>query len=499
MIRALVAETKQGNRHPRLVFLAIFLSGISLRLYNLHLPQLWMDEIIQLVTFSQPTLRDNLHLLSTQVATAPLDYLIQSVFVSLWGAEEFGARFHAALFGCLTLPCFFALAQQLLGRSSAALATFLLATYPLHISYSQEGRNYSLFCFLTVVSFLLLTVALQNNRWTWWSLFSLSTLLLLYTNYLAQLVLGTQTMIVLGLLWLRSTSDKPWDLRKRRLWRFVVSGYGAFALFVPWLVLTVGQAHLNAYEQFPLPRFVVLFLKEFSGGSLPLSLILLLLAGLGFRDLCVRPNKNAAWLLGCWLVLFIGSVIFVDWWRGYFFAIRQVLVAAPAMLLFSAAGLDSLFRSAAPGRRKSALLLLVGISLLSIGTLIFSDRKPHADWKGLDHYLKKEVKETDLVWAPQIVGIIAFRSPKIHEKSIPREHLIPWVSGQKSKTVPTSVPRKRRVHVVISRYIGPRERKDVEEILHILNARRSLQLPGFEIWVLRLSGDSPAKVDLIES
>ena len=64
-------------------------------------------------------------------------------------------------------------------------------------------------------------------------------------------------------------------------------------------------------------------------------------------------------LLFTWLVLPISIVIFLDWWRGYFFAIRQVLFATPALLLGAAIGLTHLFELARSGRRSGLVLTLI--------------------------------------------------------------------------------------------------------------------------------------------
>ena len=133
-----------------MVFLGILGLGITLRYYRLEQPQLWLDELLRLVRFSSPDLLSNLRDISADVAAVPLDYLVQNFFVWLWGVSEFSARFHAALCGSLSLLVFYGFVRQVLNQRTAQIATLMLAVFPLHLFYSREGANYSLFFLLSL-------------------------------------------------------------------------------------------------------------------------------------------------------------------------------------------------------------------------------------------------------------------------------------------------------------------------------------------------------------
>ena len=518
-------------------FLMVLSLGFSLRFYGLDQPQLWLDEIIQIVRFSHPTLMESLYDLRSEIGAVPLDYMIQNLFLSIWGMSEFAARFHAAVLGVVSLLCIYWLGKSILNdecpvlkrspplQASQAVATgtanhslertserhghpewrfrmcglfsmFLLAVYPLHVFYSQEGRNYSLFFLLTLSSFYLLIKALRSQPTGWWILFSLTTFFMLYTNYLGLVVVVTQgAFVLIPYLFAGFTSFPAFAPRAdvRRVMFFFLSTSLAIALLAPWVLWTHQSAQSNFSEDFLSLGFLARVCKEVSGGSWPLSLLLFLLFTLGARELVRYRQWSVILLLFTWLVLPISIVIFLDWWRGYFFAIRQVLFATPALLLGAAIGLTHLFELARSGRRSGLVLTLILTGVLGLGTVLLSKRKEQADWKALNRYLETELVVRDVVATPDIERVVGFRyrqldSHKIDMNSLPprsgsteRGRLADPGSGP-NPTFVGKVPR--RLHLIQSRYTSPEQLRMIEETLAVYQTERTVEIPGFLIHVL---------------
>ena len=148
-----MAEEVTENWEAKL-FPLILALGVLLRFSNLGQSQLWVDEIIQLQTFSHASFRENLAHVTRIVAATPLDFIVQHLFVSIFGESEFGARFHAALFGSLSLPMLYLIGKRFFSTQVALLGMLLFALYPLHHQYSQEGPE--LCAFLLSILVLLL-------------------------------------------------------------------------------------------------------------------------------------------------------------------------------------------------------------------------------------------------------------------------------------------------------------------------------------------------------
>ncbi len=97
-------------------------------------------------------------------------------------------------------------------------------------------------------------------------------------------------------------------------------------------------------------------------------------------------------------------VIFLDWWRNYYFAIRQILFTIPGLVFSISCGIScipGLFSRKDIGKKLQTACIIL-IVLLGIGAMLWSDKKEQADWKGLSQYLKSQVAADDLVATPHI-------------------------------------------------------------------------------------------------
>ncbi len=230
------------------------------------------------------------------------------------------------------------------------------------------------------------------------------------------------------------------------------------------------------FEDFLSLRFVLRFMKEVSGGSWPLSLLLFFLFGLGMRTLH-RGRKRVVmlFLLG-WLILPISLVICLDWWRGYIFAIRQILFVTPALLLGAAVGLQRLFETALAGKgRALPILTLILTAILGVGTVSLSDRKQQADWKALNRYLETEVAGKDKVVVPNVERVVSFRYRQLSDRKIDLESLPP--RG-------TFIQRPPRIHLIESRYASSEQLRKIRETLSLYPPERTVDIRGFRIYVL---------------
>ena len=465
--------------------LLTLLLGIFLRFYKLGHPQLWLDEIIQLVRFSHRTLWENLVDIHTDIAAVPLDYMVQQLFVMLWGTSEFSARFHAAIFGSLSLLCIYWIGKSILSHRAARFAVLALAVYPLHRFYSQEGRGYSLFFFLTLCTYGLFSKALKTGKISWWILFGLATLANFYSNYFAGLVVFTQGIFVLSLA-TRPVGDSAaafgGRLSSRNLVFFCSVTLLALLLFLPWLLWTYSYAHSQHVTPFSVPGLSLLIFKELSGGGYPLSLLLLLLFAMGVASLWRQRQWAVAALLVLWFLLPIPIVLLLDSLQGYVFATRQILFTTPGLVLGVANGLSELpeiVNQPLKGRylQVASMILLV---VLGIGSMVLSDKKEQADWKGLSRYLETHAKGADLIAAPHIERIVAFGYPQIASRRISLESLRAQVS----------LGKPRRVHLIESRYVTPAHKRTVTEILAFVPPSESTDLQGFRVYTLNFpAGD----------
>ncbi|UCF38042.1 MAG: glycosyltransferase family 39 protein [Acidobacteriota bacterium] len=460
------------------------LVGIPLRFVRLDQPQLWLDELLRLVRFSSPTLWGNLSDLRQDVAAAPLDYVIQGIFVDWWGLSEFSARFHAALFGCLAIPVIYWVAKKILSSTESGICALLLAVFPLHVFYSREGANYSLFFLLTLLSFGIFWQARTESRIRDWSWLFLIHAANLYTNYFAVTVLFAQGVIVLSDLFRGGRGKQDGDLPTR--WRtvggFAGSAIGALLLFLPWALWTRESTTADYPSPFSDAGLPLRVFRELSGGSYPLSLLAFILIILGMRSLSRSGSWDTFLQISAWFALPAVLVFSLDAWRGYFFAIRQLLFVTPPLIFASVLGLEWCRDGIPRSRRRigfsGALILTV---LLSLGTLALSDRKEREDWKGLQVFLEKTETEGILLAAPNIERVVLLRSPEWKERLVNLDEVPLRLKGQ---------PR-RQVLLIDSDFVTAAQHEQMKTLLRDPSHRVSNEVEGFTVhWMESIDEDS---------
>jgi len=207
------------------LFLILTLALI-LRLINLN-QSLWLDEAIQVMAVYENSLKDLFLNYFPGDFNPPLSYLISWVAVRIFGLSEISLRFPSVIFGVLNVWLVYLFANKTLRCSLKStpgvdfsrylryfpeFAALLLAISPLHIYYSQESRPYILACLLTTWSMYEFWRSLipgvdpakktpgvdketpgVNLNWR----YILSTTLMLYSHYMAWLLIPTQLLIFL--------------------------------------------------------------------------------------------------------------------------------------------------------------------------------------------------------------------------------------------------------------------------------------------------------------
>jgi uncharacterized membrane protein len=133
----------------------------------------------------------------------------------------------SALFG---LVATWWLAKTLFSKRVAAWAVFIVAFNPLFLSYAVEGRPYSLFLFLSVLSIGTYWQSLRQPSRTSCCLHVLSSVLLVYSHYFGFLVLLAETLFFfMYVIAMRKACDI-----KRMLLAF--SAIGLLSLPALWLI-----------------------------------------------------------------------------------------------------------------------------------------------------------------------------------------------------------------------------------------------------------------------
>ena len=182
-------------------------------------------------------------------------------WVRLFGDAEWSIRLPSLICGLLSLPLSYIIADRCIGRRTAVLSTFLLATSPVHIWYSHEARPYAVLVLLVLVAvlaYLELRDAPPGRAGT--ALYALTLLAAGLANFLMAaltLLLGALAVADRGAPWVRLTG-------------LGLAVAGSIALWVAVIWLYAGDmlaASAFYLRPFTLPEWWLLFFNWFLLGN----------------------------------------------------------------------------------------------------------------------------------------------------------------------------------------------------------------------------------------
>ena len=336
---------------------------------------LWLDESIEALALQGhfgPLLSYSL-----SDFQPPLYHFILRSWTSLLGFSEISLRLPSLISGLMTVYFVLKIGEYLGGKKIGVIAGLLVATNPLLIYYSQEGRTYAMTTFFVTASFYYFIKLLKSstiNHRSSTIYYILYTILFLWTSYLSWFVLITQAIYVIwkkryDLLFIQTLSASTLVLWLPSLyhslqiglgdavaipgWGKVVGGVSLKALALTWVKLNIGRISFDSNYLY--------------GG------IVSLLAILHFYMLRhVRSKILFIWLVVP-VVLASAVSLFVP-----IYSYTRVLFIVPAYLLLLALG--------------SAKLSRVVIVCNTVFLMIFwvNPRFHKEDWRSLTNYLNTQ-------------------------------------------------------------------------------------------------------------
>jgi hypothetical protein len=153
------------------------------------------DETLPLFVGRQP-LGDLFDIVLGKRGGAPLHFLLAWI-VAHAGGGLYVMRSLSALFAIASIPAIAALGNRLAGRGPALVATALAAASWVLLFHGIYARMYSLFLFVSTLSYLLLLRAIRRGGAGAWALWAVVMLLAIGAHPYGALVLGSQGLYVL--------------------------------------------------------------------------------------------------------------------------------------------------------------------------------------------------------------------------------------------------------------------------------------------------------------
>jgi mannosyltransferase len=323
-----------------------------LRFYHIDHQSVWLDEIYSLRGADPHLSLSGVYdsLLATEVQP-PLYFVLLHYIFLIFGYSSFVLKMFSAVIGIAGVFGIYLLGKELIDKKTGLYAAILLTVNFFHLSYSQEGRMYSLLFLLTIFSFYFLVRLLKQPSARSAVVYGVFSALMIHCHFFSLFTLCAQWLILLFYI------IKPVNiLRKRFFFYCVLSVVTTVILFLPALPLLKKTASITS-SWISLPGrdvYTELFKDFFGQAELVIFFILILLVayfvGL-FKEtntgkLQVDPVGNKPVFTTVLLFSWIFITLLLPLIRTYtslpMLISRYFINILPAILLIAAIGLSSI-------------------------------------------------------------------------------------------------------------------------------------------------------------
>lgn len=189
-----------------LILLLILLVGGFLRLYNLGTESLWLDEISR-IEFAEHSPSYIIQEAIGEENQPPLYFFILHFWILLFGSSEIAARFPSVIFGIISVFLIYKIGYKLFSQKIGLISSFLLSVSTFHIFHSQEANPYSLYLFLTLLSFYFFIQILRENRNLNYIGYLLTNILLCFSHLFGFIVIVAQ-IFYFALFWKKNKQQR---------------------------------------------------------------------------------------------------------------------------------------------------------------------------------------------------------------------------------------------------------------------------------------------------
>lgn len=386
--------------------IASVISGYGIALASLTVVRpLWLDEIIQLMGVRGQTVEGTVAYLLHQPGSAPLGYLLQSVFVNSLGYSLFSIRVSSVIAAAGVLFIIAAITARW-GYRVQAFTMLVCMGLPLFVRYALEGRPYSSAMFWSALAtFLVLQMDERSSFWqmllyvvaltagVYFQPFSL----FVAAGHISWAFFRRSPMLIplLGAATFAAATFAPWYLYARPGWGVVIQQLG-----------DTGQSfHFNW-------RTPLMLFREISGASYWGSALLLITVMLGLRSPSWSSRQKS--LMWATAVSTIVCPLIADALSGYFVAVRQIIFSLPAIAVMAGHGFEWAWQN---GRVRSRILLTSFVAV-SLGYIVVWLNRPQEDWQRAAATMTDATSSACLLTVPNdILPVYAFFEPDLSRRS----------------------------------------------------------------------------------
>jgi mannosyltransferase len=372
-------------------FCLVVLVAAFLRCFRLGAKSFWLDEAASTLL----AIVDREVFLSAIIhrqANMVLYYVLLRGWTGL-GSGELAVRSLSVVAGVAAIPAIYLLGKRLFGPKAGRVAALLLSVHAFHIRYSQEGRAYSLFMLLAILSSLLFVCSLEQPSRKNWGAYILVSTLMVYAQVFGGWVLLAQWIsLLVG--------------RREVRWRqFLFSAATICLLIFPlaYCLLFISDRSQLSWLTRPLPYDFYRFCLDMTGDGGPFLLFAFLALAIGAFGVGISqprshsPSANlwTYWFLLIWLALPVTLVLAISL-RLPAFEPRFLIFCVPPLALLAA---DALAQVRSKLLFATTLMIVLGLSLN--GTYSYyrarADTEHSDNWRDATRFVLSQAQMGDAV------------------------------------------------------------------------------------------------------
>jgi uncharacterized membrane protein len=354
------------NTRVILIIAALVLAGGVLRFYKLTYQSLWYDEIHTVLRsgpeVSIPSIMGYAE--NSEVDQPPVFFLYTHFILKAFGVSDITVRLGSVLMGLLAIPVMYFLGREVVNSETGIFAATLTTVNYFHIFHSQEARFYTLLFLLSALSYLFMVRAFKYVRIIDFVLYSLFTVLLLYTHYFGIVVFAAQVLTFVVLVFYK------WNDRK-----FIIFGFASGLLiclaFLPWLPIVLKHNQVGSFwVRKPTWYFMLDYVYNYLGKDAVQVALFAFFIFLFVRQFIKKDYQELQsrqvylililWLLISYLIPYIRSIVSTP-----ILHMRYMIISLPAWILVFSAGWSAI------ANKKRRIGLMVALIVISLANLVF--------------------------------------------------------------------------------------------------------------------------------
>jgi hypothetical protein len=412
----------------------ILIVATIMRFYGLTHQSMWVDELHTMVEADPAATWSSLFdYLKCCDPHPPLYFICEKILFSLFGHSEGVARGLSAICGVVSVWGMYILGKELLNHRLGIIAAWLTSVNFYNIYYSQEARCYIMAFLFTVFSFIYFVRLIKRLQFKQAYLYSLFTLLLLYSHYYALFIVAAQGLIAFIFMF----GEK--ENRKLFFKTFAVAGVIMVIGYLPWMPFVIEKVNLTSFWiSPPEPSFAIDYFYTYFGHYdllkpfLVLFVIYYCVQVFSESNTSLEKVKESPLQLS-FIISFITIVItyLVPYIRSLkvvpMLFDRYTIVVVPFFLISIAFGL-ALIRNKAIQITLLVTIIILSITDLSITRKYYSSKKPtKTQFREMTKFISEDGR---------LFPIVEERTAWQHDYYLKRyKYNVPVFTGSKEATI----------------------------------------------------------------